>query len=1175
MSEVRMLSLFRCSSMEGTREDVRKDARYFVTDYFDSIRVEKLDLNSTMLAECLGIKRQANEKMGVSHQRYCLWSEEDSGENDFFDDPDEYPVLTVIQLFVNPNVYQAETFGDGDGFTGENWLKRLNQFIEKRVNSDRKVKWKVYQLLTAGDFAVIVRSKKVHDAYDICTLIRGIRLSAKGTDLEAAFYSYSICGILDNNLWGDAPENLPRHWNKYLEPEDQVVIRIKYAQLFRGKLPENSVLKKELLAEGVHLLGRYDHQIIFSSEEFQLLYPYLRQYKFEDGIVREDNTGDIGSSKVRMLIEMMQKRYISYMNERLLLKYAEDPFLENAQIESWELECRGEWKSLYKINRQRIERIKKKISRLEEKAQRYYQSARNLKEYIRLEGRLCRVLYEINKLQELRISTARLLRQYENMVNSLESYLEKISEYRGNDYADVIEENLRHGIGALEIFTRYIRNVNLQTVQTPNYDLQTNMCAEKILLAYSQFLEPYMVKKTSPYYLSETLFPIIVPNMSVRDLSVVVLFDDGYSTDEEEETQKLMVVYSPTFSFLYETCFQIPAVFHEIAHQFKYEEREKRNDCLKRYVLKYFLYSVIIDLLNEGEQHDFKNSAVVKELIDVVYDRVLTHLLGAGDEKLRLQVFEGVLAEELDAFCKCAKWQEKLPAVQVKKYLEKTKGNIQEYDDHILESLHEIEACLHKMEEKESRIAEKAELSACDDRIDLQRQLKGLMKGLKNLQERQIRDCLTKELKAAAEDMSASKSDEAAEIEALCKEYEKLWSSSAMGSDEAGKHAFELWNTYEKEHAADTKDVMWNRHRKQIVHLLKGYHNVNAAYFGFDSAVENIPEAVSVKEKYQFMHRIKRLRLFDNMCEVLCQEMEARLKSYALERRDVLDWNTVSVPIERLNYITKEIRLRGKSGMCQAVQRAFSCHQEFETKAFVWQKIELYREMTSDLFMCAMMNLDIFGYLVVVTEILKFGENNWWPQEQRVSLVLQCLNEKDSLGSHDDKREFGNVLEKRVMEETKKLYEGLLKVVRADREKEQQLGKWLGQYKKDSMKDLCRFLKACPQENGLTSTQNWIIRVYTQIAFISWNVSRYIEYREDIVSKEIWEDITLDEAYYSKKEMLQEMLKENGGQKLCGEITKILNSPAQFFVKKNSILSEEIKFILSQYEKSCKNVFWE
>ena len=76
MGNVKMVNLYRCSSAE--RRVTEKEIHFFVTDYFDGIKVESLDLEKTTLAECFGIKHVANvEKKGISYQRYCLFDMED------------------------------------------------------------------------------------------------------------------------------------------------------------------------------------------------------------------------------------------------------------------------------------------------------------------------------------------------------------------------------------------------------------------------------------------------------------------------------------------------------------------------------------------------------------------------------------------------------------------------------------------------------------------------------------------------------------------------------------------------------------------------------------------------------------------------------------------------------------------------------------------------------------------------------------------------------------------------------------------------------------------------------------------------------------------------------------------------------------------------------------------
>ena len=56
MGRIRMLNLFRCSSVGDKMEE--KDIHYFVTDYFDGIKVEEPNPATTTLAECMGIKRR-------------------------------------------------------------------------------------------------------------------------------------------------------------------------------------------------------------------------------------------------------------------------------------------------------------------------------------------------------------------------------------------------------------------------------------------------------------------------------------------------------------------------------------------------------------------------------------------------------------------------------------------------------------------------------------------------------------------------------------------------------------------------------------------------------------------------------------------------------------------------------------------------------------------------------------------------------------------------------------------------------------------------------------------------------------------------------------------------------------------------------------------------------------
>lgn len=1170
MGEIRMLNLFRCGSAEefedvGEKSKVRENeamVSYFVTDYFDHIKVEKQDENTATLSECMGIQTDANTKTGVSHQRFCLYSAEDV-EYDIFQNETEYPVLMVIQLFINPDIYQASSFASGEELSRKELVRRLNRFIaEKTVASE--VKWRIYQLLTVGDFAVIIRSKKVHAAYDICTMIRSLRMSVKGEEQlpevnEAVFFSYSICGIVNGK---DREET--GKWREYLEPQDQVIVRIKYTHSFRQKLEKSTELKQELLANGAHLIGRYDHQISLTPEEFETIYPLLKKYKLEGEKIQPDmlESNNI-SIKTNILIKMMAGGFISHINEQLLLHYERDVYLEEEQDEAWRLLCNGgiKWTSLYEKNNEQIMAIGKKAEELAGRMESYYQSSRNLKEYLRLLGRIHRVFHEINKQKELRISVSNALTQYETLIDSFLDYVNQIPLGEEKFYADIIEENLQYGMRALEIFTRYIRNVNLQSFQTPNYDLQTNMSIEKIMLAYSQFLKPYVLEeeKERPYKTSADFQPLIVPSMGVKDLSVAVVFGNDILFDELKNKRKLMVVYSPTLSFLCETCFQLSAVFHEIAHQFRYEDRGERNLCLEKSIFKKFTQLLVLNIIDKNKVYDLAENTFVANLVETVYKNVFSSLIPGENQKECLARFTQGLCAELTGFCRYASESDRTLRTEVELYLSKTKKGVQEYDAKVVEIFGKIEDSLEKTEIEKKESAEDGEKEKFSYRLQ---NLEKAVQKLKICQENQIFDSLIKELRNISNDTDAGCCE-------IIGDFEKLWAEMSDGhdnSEQIGKAIFDRWEEWEGTHSGNGGDT------RQIMHLLKQYHNVNAAYRCFRQYTEKYPRT---EEKY--IQRVRYQRLFEALCECLQEELSKGLNELLKNRDRELKWSMLAIPSEYLDSFMKELRLKGKKGMADMLKGKFQLHAEAGLCAFIDQDVSIYREATSDLFMCAAMELDFFGYLVVAAEMLKFDERNKAAQMDRVSYVLQCLYAEASGAKNDaaitiTTEDFHNGIKKRMEEETNLLLYGIHKVAEKTKEAKTVLKKWPKEHEFENLKDISNFLGDCVSVEMLNSTQKWIIRVYRQVVAIVYNQSLYEVNANIIGRKDIWEDITSKNAY-SFNEKVRDVLKKNRDSKIYDSITEILNSPAKFFVKRKTILCEEFDFILDQYERNCKSIF--
>lgn len=1166
MGKIHMLNLYRCSSAENN--EAAKEVDHFVTDYFDGIKVEKLNLENTSLSECMGIKRDVNStKKGISHQRYCLFSENDENE-DIFQVSADLPLLTVIQIFINHDVYQAESFDDGNEISCTKCMERAKNCIEGKYKGNSRVKWEMYRLLTAGDFAVIVRSSSIHNAYDISTLLRSIRLVIDDSgDEKSPFYSYSISGVLDGKI-GAQDIYKQIQWNQHLNDQDEVIVRTEFSQSFWGKCDDNvEEEKQQFLKAGQRLFGRYDHQIIYKPEEFQELYPYIRNYKFGDIDISDHSEDSLGSEKVKILVRMIKHGFIAQINEKIFLKYTCDPLLSGSTAEKWRVICKKEWKFLYESNKCKIQMLKDEALDIEKDVEVFYPSARNLKEYMRLMGRLCRILFEINQMHELRISVANLLNQLEVLLCSFRNYLDSTKQWDRKSVADSIEGYLLQGIGSLEIFTRYIRNVNLQTLQTPNYDLQTNVCVEKVLLAYSQFLRFFMSGPNQVYCRSNILYPIIVPNMDKRDLSVSVLFDDDLP-DSTREKEKLMVVNSPTFLGLCETCFLMPTVFHEIAHQFRYEERAVRNKCLEKCILKSFITSIVEKLVNGQYKLGMFHEEPYFLLIDAVYDELSGKLMEPKIMEKGLQTFRMQFQDALQGYVEAVVNEGSSPDALIKNYIFRTKGDVQKFDDTLQQMLSNMKRILEELEQKNTE----------EEARNLVQELKRFLYEYKNIQEDQILDALEKS--AGDPDISTDISD------FVKKMREKKRTLESHGLMEKGKAISVLW----KGISGRMKE---QRYGKKVETLLRQYQDVLLGYMDCQDKLNGSMILSETESDFQNIYR--------SMCRIIYEKLIKKLEELREERQEEICWPATYISAIQLEQIRIRIKSEGMEGLEDRIRSILTMYRDNHAREFVDTFIERYREVTSDLFMCAIIGLDMFGYLVVAAQSFNFMGDSRDELYNRVFEVLQCLYYKDGLVEPE-----GNALDKALVDklagETQKLYlalqnqeddkggDGRIRFRKIEYQEPEI------DWKDPDIQSILDFLdgildEKCTEDTDISSgqgqgsaeeetcgvripsTRKWIVRIYRQIAYIVYNLLEARLMNETIGEKEIWHDIVGESSYCRKEAELQSLLKNSNGQKLCQNISEILNSPAGHFIQKKELALEEVRFILKNYEDDCRYIW--
>lgn len=1106
---IKLLNLYRCDSDINSIDKMD----YTVMDYFDAIKVEDIDENKATLASCVGIDQNEiiDNKEGVSHQRYCLYAKENN-EDIFKIDNRKYPLITVIQIFINPDIYQGEQFKDGTKITCEQCIRKADIKIKSYVKAEQlNIKWKIFHLLSEGDFAIIVRSKHIHDAFDISTLMRSIKVSVNGEIKTNALFSYSITGIsnVNDNAYSEWPT-----WSAYLKEEDCFILRMEYSSDFRIAKRENNMNNSicNFLSFGYQLYGRYDFQIKLSPEAFDKIYPYLWKYKFfKNKEIKSDinsidilDVNDNEKEKIKMLLWMLENKYISYINERILIKDFGDLFIQEGDI--WEINVKDEWKSIYELNQKEIKEQKEIAIKLGRILEPYYQSANVLRDYVRLLKRLYRILFEMNQYFELRVGVANLLKQVRVLVLSLMDF-EKI--YREDnqmkkELADSLEENLRQGIAAIEIFARYVRNINLQTLQTPNYDLQTNVCIEKILLSFSQFFKSVLKKNiVADWQTTNKLYPILVPSMSVVDLSVSVLFDDCNKTEDNEQKERLLVVSSPSIDFLCQTCFMIPTSFHEIGHQFRYEDRQERNKVVVSYIFHILAEYFIVYVLEDFPRYRFMDETVIGDLVSKIASVLQKNIMQEAMYDLGTHIFTLQLNDTIKNFSMMIQEMKTDSQSIVSHYIKETGIDTSNFTEEIMMTIENLYN-LCKEEEENNKAFSYDKLS----------------RELDNLSELQL--------------------------ELIYQELSDLVKRDSSGLFQSDDFESEVhFNLFLKKYQENRQKEF--PCKEDIFDRIKKISHIKTIKKQCDFMVQELIRTETVQKKCNL----------DEMSREIFENFLIKIETFIKERDDNLDFETISVTSEELQFLYKRIKLMGEKGISRKISSFFGSVYNRKLYDTVYNSIDLYREVTADLYMCSMMGLEVWGYLVVVAETFVFRGDTKSALFRRIFLVVQCLLKDES-----------KPYTLQLFELWKQKWEILSKKARLSYLiPEDEI------LQEDIVDYILKILDSLLKDGAsLSSTEKWIVKMFQQITVLIFNISGIISSKEEVSDKILWRDI-YNNAFQTKGGQFELFENEPENSQLCEGIAQILNNPEMYFGNRKSLLNEEIQFVLANYEENCKDLW--
>lgn len=626
--EIQTIHLYRDTDRDIEPE---KDDKVFrATDYFDRLIAKERRLLDTF-SSIMNLGQDDIVKNDTAMQSYTLYFSEDDMEDAYVADMClspfkqheldgiSMPFLSIIQIHIT-----TESLRRIKQNRGVDVIKQYQNDIAgilkgfKEIDQDIFI-YRVYKILSAGDFAVVVRSRLPETSFKISTLIRCRMAGAKSDDGKfnasswALYKTYTLL-TFDEKLIN---KNLGEESNKSDEQKPQTgkfVIRGSYSCKYWAEETIKNTYQEEQVDS---LNGRYDFTVQISENEFYEIYDCIKNYRKTEEIEPNILNGKKPTQVQSFLAALCQKQYLSYINIRYMIPKINNKYRKITSSETVIIDDNRDSKTkvpeLKDQNTTYIEELKLQYEKLEEGYRKILNTEQNAEQYFKMLGKNIRACESLNNQPDTRIYVVGIGKQLNIVLCGMKVYLElyqRADKASKMNIARLTISYIRIAVHTIDNYLEHVRNNNLQSLQTPNYNLESNMGMEKIVIAYSEYLLniiEFMSDKLKKGNNQRNFYPIVVPDLNQPDICVETLFMDGAGDDyaEEQEIRKnfdgnhyMMVIGSPTLSELGDIPIFTAMLFHELAHQIRYETRRERNQVIRCLVLREYANLIAHNIVN-------------------------------------------------------------------------------------------------------------------------------------------------------------------------------------------------------------------------------------------------------------------------------------------------------------------------------------------------------------------------------------------------------------------------------------------------------------------------------------------------------------------------------------------------------------------------------------------------
>ena len=175
-----LLSLFRQDIVTSSEDQIRNnDAAIFVMDYFDRLEVRAISAEEGM-PQFVGMDENESFRFRAdvtAMQTYSIYRNAERGETDIFTGYEDLPYIGLIHVYVTPDVIAGLDIKDGDC----NYILKFGQELEEQLKAStgKNMQGRVFQMLSASDFLIVIRSSVPEAFYRFSSRIRKLMIGKR------------------------------------------------------------------------------------------------------------------------------------------------------------------------------------------------------------------------------------------------------------------------------------------------------------------------------------------------------------------------------------------------------------------------------------------------------------------------------------------------------------------------------------------------------------------------------------------------------------------------------------------------------------------------------------------------------------------------------------------------------------------------------------------------------------------------------------------------------------------------------------------------------------------------------------------------------------------------------------------------------------------------------------